>query len=189
MQLHPSRILLPACDTIIPSFHLQTHLHSFPSHAAAPPDIPEQSLFPLHLLSTCLPIPESKFTVCDTMCANPRRKHLGWAALRIKQALADRWQLNVQAALIDDVDDEIELRMFTFLTPKVTGWLICNFMNWRFLLSSTQGAIFIFFAGRIEEIKGNIDEVCFMKHVSNTDWKNVITYIFNMCQLWVFPIT
>lgn len=34
-----------------------------------------------------------------------------------------------------------------------------------YLFSSVQGAIFLFFAGRTEEIKGNIDEVCFIKCV------------------------
>lgn len=41
---------------------------------------------------------------------------------------------------------------------------------WHWMLltgffSSDQGAIFLFFAGRTEEIKGNIDEVCFGKCV------------------------
>lgn len=33
------------------------------------------------------------------------------------------------------------------------------------IFPSAQGAIFLFFAGRTEEIKGNIDEVCFRKYL------------------------
>lgn len=47
--------------------------------------------------------------------------------------------------------------------------LICNA---RKILLCFQGAIFLFFAGRTEEIKGNIDEVWFIKYVSYTAWNN-----------------
>lgn len=103
-----------------------------------------QSLFLLHLFPTCLPIPESKLKALTPCVPNQKTSvmvtHTSGNGTAVGQLKFD-----------------------------IISWqsLVVIIQHWRLkrhfltFVSSVQGAIFLFFAGRTEEIKGNIDEVCF----------------------------
>lgn len=64
----------------------------------------------------------------------------------------------------------LELPLFKYVILQVLAtakvlYIWCYQRMFTFLSTSLQGAIFLFFAGRAEAIKGNIDEVSLKLHV------------------------
>lgn len=93
------------------------------------------SLFSLHLVTTRLPIPENKLSAWTRRVSKSN----------IEMSLSHTRVIAIQQA-----------RRFPLcgLMPKTKQPVYK-----KKCIVSFQGAIFLFFAGRIEEIKGNIDEV------------------------------